>query len=287
MTCTRVESKINPPNSRWGHAAVVHEESKLIILGGRNENDVTDIHCFDVNQGRWFELKIGIDPPKPRRRHSVVLISNCLVMFGGFDGDFFDDLNVLYLTPDVGHLEVEPSSKCNDLLKLINADSNYDMSIQVCSESCFKEIKACKALFLYRTLDRETSKVVTYQDSKTKSVSSFLDRLNHQNCPVILKEVFKLKHRETLIIKPEFVTGFEYDLERAFVALVRLIGFLYTDRFPSAMTISEANDMHTASKSLGLEMTALRLENLLKPIFQNIKGRFIKDMQVTKYQIMS
>ena len=36
------------PSTRWGHAAAVYED-KLYILGGRNHDDINDLHCFDVD----------------------------------------------------------------------------------------------------------------------------------------------------------------------------------------------------------------------------------------------
>ena len=35
------------PTTRWGHAASVYDD-KLYILGGRNECDISDLHCFDI-----------------------------------------------------------------------------------------------------------------------------------------------------------------------------------------------------------------------------------------------
>ena len=36
--------------------------------------------------------------PKARRRHSSLFVSGSLIMFGGFDGNFFNDLNILDFT---------------------------------------------------------------------------------------------------------------------------------------------------------------------------------------------
>jgi hypothetical protein len=34
--------------------------------------------------------------PKARRRHSTVFIASSLIMFGGFDGNFYNDLHILH-----------------------------------------------------------------------------------------------------------------------------------------------------------------------------------------------
>ena len=67
----------------------------MYILGGRNEQDVIDLHEFDPVIMKWKEIEICEPKPKPRRRHSALFISGALVMFGGFDGNFYNDLNVL------------------------------------------------------------------------------------------------------------------------------------------------------------------------------------------------
>jgi hypothetical protein len=44
---------------------------------------------------RWKELDVQGLAPVPRRRHSAIFVSGSIVMFGGFDGKFYDDLNIL------------------------------------------------------------------------------------------------------------------------------------------------------------------------------------------------
>jgi hypothetical protein len=48
VICTRVEVGENIPSTRWGHAAAVMNDTKLFVLGGRNDQDVNDMHCFDI-----------------------------------------------------------------------------------------------------------------------------------------------------------------------------------------------------------------------------------------------
>jgi hypothetical protein len=43
----------------------------------------------------WCLLEVGHPLPKPRRRHSCIFVSKCLIMFGGFDGEFYNDLHVM------------------------------------------------------------------------------------------------------------------------------------------------------------------------------------------------
>ena len=40
--------------------------------------------------------------PKPRRRACVNFIGNCLLMFGGFNSDYFNDLHFINVTEGLG-----------------------------------------------------------------------------------------------------------------------------------------------------------------------------------------
>ena len=98
ISCVKLDFRqdFNLPNTRWGHAAAVHDD-KVYILGGRNEQDISDLHCLDLAKMKWSEIGINHQLPKARRRHSAVFISGSLVMFGGFDGEFFNDMHVMHL----------------------------------------------------------------------------------------------------------------------------------------------------------------------------------------------
>ena len=77
----------------------------------------------------------------------MVLISSSLIMFGGFDGEFFDDLNVLDLKRDIKALQESPSTKDSDLLSLVNSPTEFNMILRIVQESnqfAFMDIKACK-----------------------------------------------------------------------------------------------------------------------------------------------
>jgi N-acetylneuraminic acid mutarotase len=96
IECTKINVTEGAPSTRWGHAATTNE-GKLYILGGRNEQDVCDIFEFNHSEMKWREIEIADPKPKPRRRHSAIFVSGSLIMFGGFDGGFYDDLNILDL----------------------------------------------------------------------------------------------------------------------------------------------------------------------------------------------
>lgn len=55
IVVTRVNVTEGLPSTRWGHAAATNE-GKLYILGGRNEQDICDLHEFDPVAKKWREI---------------------------------------------------------------------------------------------------------------------------------------------------------------------------------------------------------------------------------------
>jgi hypothetical protein len=70
-----------------------------------------DLHEYDFSRQRWREVVMGGALPKPRRRHSAVFVSGSLALFGGFDGNFFNDLHLLDFRQSRSQLiSIQPSS---------------------------------------------------------------------------------------------------------------------------------------------------------------------------------
>lgn len=158
------------PSTRWGHAAAVMDETKLFVLGGRNESDVSDIHCFDIENNRWESIEIGHPIPKPRRRHSCILVSNCLVMFGGFDGEFFNDINIMDLSRySINKSLIKESTKDEDFSRLVNSFEDHDIIFKVQGQDCCQNVYANKALVLYRAVEKEVALHRANQNSKSKT----------------------------------------------------------------------------------------------------------------------
>ena len=83
--------------SRWGHSSVVFDK-KIYVFAGRFSNDLNDILVIDVSNNTLKGLKMGgnpIDHPKPRRRHCASFMGSCMIIFGGFNGDYFNDLHYI------------------------------------------------------------------------------------------------------------------------------------------------------------------------------------------------
>lgn len=142
------------PTTRWGHAAATHE-GKLYIIGGRNEQDVCDLHEFDPSTMKWREIEPADPKPKPRRRHSAVFISGTLVMFGGFDGSFFNDVNILDIqSSNRSAIKVPQSEICKDYLSLVNNPDGADV-VFIINDAAKSIVFAHRALILFRLLSRE------------------------------------------------------------------------------------------------------------------------------------
>lgn len=78
--------------SRWGHSSVSLDK-KIYIFGGRFSTDLNDLLIFDTEKDNLTILKASPDSlPKPRRRPSTCFIGSCLLMFGGFNSDYYNDL---------------------------------------------------------------------------------------------------------------------------------------------------------------------------------------------------
>ena len=56
------------------------------------------------------------------------MIESCIVMFGGFDGEFFNDLNILDLKGiHWEKINIIPSTLNQDLCKLLGEPESYDI----------------------------------------------------------------------------------------------------------------------------------------------------------------
>jgi hypothetical protein len=114
-------------------------------------------------------------------------------MFGGFDGDFFDDLTVLNLVNDVvSNTAILPSSFDRDFLSLLDSPSDYDIVFRVHDVFGFQDVKASKALVLYRAVEKERS---VKSIVASKNINAQLQQVvMEEETPEFLKRVFRLEH---------------------------------------------------------------------------------------------
>ena len=73
--------------------------------------------------------------PKPRRRHSAVFVSSTLVMFGGFDGEFFNDMHLLNFSQEHqvirGSQQESNSSLLEDYAKLVDSKDHANIKFML------------------------------------------------------------------------------------------------------------------------------------------------------------
>lgn len=115
--------------TRWGHASA-SLDNKIYIFGGRFSNDLNDVLILDLDLMKMRNLKAAAETlPKPRRRACINFVGNCLLMFGGFNSDYFNDLH--FINVSEGLTKPKRFSKTYiEIEKLVNEKSTSDISIQ-------------------------------------------------------------------------------------------------------------------------------------------------------------
>ena len=113
--------------SRWGHSSVVFD-GKIYVFAGRFSSDLNDVLVIDVTNNTMKGLRIGGnsgDYPKPRRRHCASFVGSCMMIFGGFNGEYFNDLYYI----NVFELTAKPASSEEGALKFLNSHQLSDSSV--------------------------------------------------------------------------------------------------------------------------------------------------------------
>lgn len=89
---------------------------------------------FDTKNNCLKVLKVyNLSIPKPRRRSSLSFIGNCMIMFGGFNSDYYNDLfyvNVAQNQPKPKKLKHENKESIIKLLKNPSLSNSRIQSIE-------------------------------------------------------------------------------------------------------------------------------------------------------------
>jgi hypothetical protein len=118
----------------------------MFIFGGRNNEDLNELHYFNPETNHWTLLSCG-GKPVPRRRHSSVFLGRYLFIFGGFDGSFFNDLHCLNVHPYL--IPRTASTHLNNLSCMVNNELQSDIRFRINNEIVY----AHKSLLFYRFAD--------------------------------------------------------------------------------------------------------------------------------------
>lgn len=114
--------------TRWGHSSTVYD-NKIFIFGGRFSSDLNDLLVFDIEKNMFKSLKTGPELPKARRRHSACFIGSCMLIFGGFNGEYYNDLYYINVFELKTRLQVPSSPVHKNLINIINEKKFSDLCI--------------------------------------------------------------------------------------------------------------------------------------------------------------
>ena len=101
------DSRGQAPAARWGHTASWSASNAVVICGGRistgiGYEDNMDVFLrADLKEvgGTWSRVQVSGAVPSGRRRSSSVISGSDLLVFGGYNGNFLNDLAYLRLPP--------------------------------------------------------------------------------------------------------------------------------------------------------------------------------------------
>lgn len=109
--------------TRWGHTATVYD-GKIYVFGGRFCNDLNDVLVLDPAKEQVATLKVYGDPPKARRRHSACFLGSSMLIFGGFNGEYFNDLHYINIPCSKRRVSLNMNPRDNYLSILTKAGVN-------------------------------------------------------------------------------------------------------------------------------------------------------------------
>ncbi len=91
--CKKIEIKEDEkaPEGRILHAMTMHEND-LYIYGGESKNGeyLDDMWKFNVKDGKWTQVELKGENPKPRSGHSLIAYNNKFYLFGGKTGNIHE-----------------------------------------------------------------------------------------------------------------------------------------------------------------------------------------------------
>ena len=97
-----VRGRGTPPTPRDRHAGAVAGNAMYIFGGHDGSSRLGDTYRFDFVALRWSQVMVAssnlIDAPTPRHSCALAAFSDHLFMFGGFDGNYRNDVHVLDLS---------------------------------------------------------------------------------------------------------------------------------------------------------------------------------------------
>ena len=139
----RIDNAIGKrPSPRWGHIAASYNGC-VYVFGGRGKGDNNDLYKYNPNKNKWKTIKTYGSIPEPRRRATGCFAGSSLVVFGGYNGVFLNDLSLIDVSR-VDKIKIRKSSLAKDVAQL--CDGLYsDSEIFIKNKS----VKTHKGLLLH------------------------------------------------------------------------------------------------------------------------------------------
>ncbi|KAL4486377.1 hypothetical protein ABPG72_007163 [Tetrahymena utriculariae] len=119
---------------RWGQCSQVYDD-KIYIFGGRNLKDLNETIIFDPSKQADCLVKIDQTSPNPRRRGAAVVVGSTIIVFGGFDGVYYNDIHYLNIsqTENEHNVKMDTESHFKYLQNIMYSQQGYDLEIQLSS----------------------------------------------------------------------------------------------------------------------------------------------------------
>ena len=87
------------PQSRHSHSAILDADGRMVLFGGNAFDPTNDLFTFDVSRAEWTRRKpaVGAAPSKRYGHSTALLRDGRILVFGGFNGTFLNDVHLLTL----------------------------------------------------------------------------------------------------------------------------------------------------------------------------------------------
>lgn len=83
-----------PPSPRWFHTATLIGTKMYVFGGSTSQQYLNDLHTFDIETEQWEQVCFGPGQvqPSPRHLHAACQYNNKLIIFGGSNSTYSNDL---------------------------------------------------------------------------------------------------------------------------------------------------------------------------------------------------
>lgn len=72
--------------ARYEHVAFVpasHPDKIYVLLGANQENNISEVQCYNMTTEKWSTIKTSGSAPTPRTHHSTASVNDCVYFFSG------------------------------------------------------------------------------------------------------------------------------------------------------------------------------------------------------------